>query len=222
MRQLGNSRHQITTNLKQEGWRKNVVFLIPWHLYHPNKKQTNTGTTVHSGIFCLFVCFHFRKTPAAHGSSQARGQIGAAAAGLQHSHCNARSKPHLWHTLQLASCQILNPLREARDQTHILMDTTWVLNLHTVFLYNSKLSSGRDIITPGRGKKIPKTVKGGLKMSWCLPPSSCQCLSLAESIWKPDDRRFWETKPVDSPPSEQPWFRQIRGEARYVWGKLSQ
>ena len=29
----------------------------------------------------------------------------------------------------LCQCWILNPLNEARDQTHILMDTIWVLNL---------------------------------------------------------------------------------------------
>ena len=33
--------------------------------------------------------------PVACGSSQAKGRIGAAAAGLHHSHSNARSKPYL-------------------------------------------------------------------------------------------------------------------------------
>jgi len=33
----------------------------------------------------------------------------------------------LHHSLN--RCQILNPLNEAGDQTHILMDTSWVLNL---------------------------------------------------------------------------------------------
>ena len=38
----------------------------------------------------------------------------------------ARSEPSLQPTPQL---QILNPLSEARDWTHILMDTSWVHNL---------------------------------------------------------------------------------------------
>ena len=33
--------------------------------------------------------------PEAYGSSQARGRIGATAAGLHHSHSNARFEPHL-------------------------------------------------------------------------------------------------------------------------------
>ena len=50
-------------------------------------------------------------SPTAYGSSQARGWIGAAVAGLRHS-----SRQH----------QILNPLNEARDWTHVFMDTSWV------------------------------------------------------------------------------------------------
>ena len=57
-------------------------------------------------LFCLF-----RATPVAYGSSQARSQIRAAAAGLHHSSQQPR---------------ILNPLREARDGTHILMVTSQV------------------------------------------------------------------------------------------------
>ena len=58
----------------------------------------------------------------AYGSSEARDGIGAAAAGLHHSHSNAGSELHLQPTPQLH--QILNPLNEARNQTHILSDTS--------------------------------------------------------------------------------------------------
>ena len=58
--------------------------------------------------------------------SQARGQIGAVAASLHHNHSKAGSKPCLWPTAQPQQCQILNPLTEAGDQTHILMDISQV------------------------------------------------------------------------------------------------
>ena len=48
-----------------------------------------------------FFFFLFRPIPAAYGSSQARGQIGAASAGLHHSHSNARSEPGLQPIPQL-------------------------------------------------------------------------------------------------------------------------
>ena len=44
---------------------------------------------------CLFVLFFFRATPMAYRSSQARGLIGATAAGLCHRHSNAGSEPSL-------------------------------------------------------------------------------------------------------------------------------
>ena len=54
------------------------------------------------GFFVLFAggCL-FRAPPEAYEGSQARGQIGATAAGLYHSHSNARSEPHLLATSQL-------------------------------------------------------------------------------------------------------------------------
>ena len=47
--------------------------------------------TNHLSFFSLLI----RVTPLAYGNSQARGQIGAIAAGLHHSHSNARSEPQL-------------------------------------------------------------------------------------------------------------------------------
>ena len=75
--------------------------------------------------FCLF-----RATPVTYGRSQPTGQTGVAAAGLSHSHShsNARSKSILDLRCGLRQCQILNPLSEAREWTHILMNTNWVLN----------------------------------------------------------------------------------------------
>ena len=43
----------------------------------------------------LPACLPLMATPAAYGSSQARGLIGATASGLHHSHSNARTMPHL-------------------------------------------------------------------------------------------------------------------------------
>ena len=70
----------------------------------------------------LFVCFCFfflfRVSPEAYGSSQARGQIGPAA----EADTPATAIPDdLCHSLR--QCRLLNPLREARDQTHILIET---------------------------------------------------------------------------------------------------
>ena len=48
---------------------------------------------------CVGVCVC--AAPTAYGGSQARGQIGATAASLHHSHSNARSEPRLWTTTQL-------------------------------------------------------------------------------------------------------------------------
>ena len=49
----------------------------------------------------FFFGFFFRATPAAYGSFQARGWIGAVTAGQHQSHSNTRSELHLWPTPQL-------------------------------------------------------------------------------------------------------------------------
>jgi len=55
---------------------------------------------------------------------RSRGRIEAVAAGLCHS--NMGSKPHLQPTPQFTTRQILNPLSETGDQTHILMEPSQV------------------------------------------------------------------------------------------------
>ena len=68
-------------------------------------------------------------TPAAYGSSQARGRMGAAAEA--YTAATAATDPSPSHNLHHSPRprQILNSLREAKDQTRILKDTSWVLNL---------------------------------------------------------------------------------------------
>ena len=52
-------------------------------------------------LFCWVFFFYF--LAAAYGSSQARGRIGAVAAGLLHSHSNAKFELHLQPTPQLTA-----------------------------------------------------------------------------------------------------------------------
>ena len=73
-------------------------------------------------FFFFFFCL-FRATPAAYGSSQARGLIRASAAVHRH----VGSGPHLWPIPQLTTMLDPQPtLSEARDRTHVLMDTSRV------------------------------------------------------------------------------------------------
>ena len=57
-------------------------------------------------VFFIFISFYFllfRAAPAAYGGSQARGPVGATAAGLCHSHSNAGSEPSIQPTPQLTT-----------------------------------------------------------------------------------------------------------------------
>ena len=56
----------------------------------------------------IFSCL-FRTVPMAYGGSQARGPIGAVAAGLRHSHSHARSEPRLQPTPQLVTTPTPQP-----------------------------------------------------------------------------------------------------------------
>ena len=70
-------------------------------------------------FFFVLFCLLFSAAPAAYGSSQARGWMGAAAAWIDMQDLSCIC--HLHHSIQ--QCWTLNPLSEARDQTHILTET---------------------------------------------------------------------------------------------------
>ena len=62
-----------------------------------------TQATAVGFFFFFFFFFFFRAAPLAYGGSQARGRIGAADAGLHHSHSNTKSELHLQPTPQLTA-----------------------------------------------------------------------------------------------------------------------
>ena len=69
----------------------------------PPKKESERGTLYLFIYLFIHSFLLFRVTPRAYGNSQARGSIGAAAAGLCHSHRNTRSKLCLQPTPQLTA-----------------------------------------------------------------------------------------------------------------------
>ena len=75
-------------------------------ILNPLCHSGNSGWSL-LNIYLLF----FRASPVVYGSSRARGS---------NQSCSC------WPTPQPQQCQILNPLREARDQTWILMNTSCV------------------------------------------------------------------------------------------------
>ena len=92
---------------------------------HPHGYLSGSSPLGHNGNLRFFVCLFllFRATPVAYGGSQARGRIGATAAGLHHSH----SYSQIWATsvtyiTAQGNARILNPLSEARDRTCNLMN----------------------------------------------------------------------------------------------------
>ena len=88
---------------------------------------TSPHNIIHSNIYIFlfyFIFCLFRVAPEAYGGSQARSLIRALDASLCHRHSNAgseESEPHLGPTPQSRQFWILNPLREARGRTYVLM-----------------------------------------------------------------------------------------------------
>ena len=92
------------------------------------------GSYVHDNkYFTLNITINFvclcRAVSAVYGGSQARVWVRVVATSLHHSHSNTRFKPlcDLHHSLWQR--QILDPLSQAGDWNHILIDTGQVLNL---------------------------------------------------------------------------------------------
>ena len=95
-----------------------------FYVYIVHLNNFSKYVRMHYHIFVKFIFYHelssffffclFSATLVAYGGSQARGQIGAVATVLHHSHSNTRSKPllrpipHSWY------CWILSPLGKAQ------------------------------------------------------------------------------------------------------------
>ena len=99
---------------------------IPW-LLRKRPLYSPCMTLGKSYSLLLFFIYSLEGPTRAYGTSQARGQIGAAAAGLRHSHGRMQDRS-LVCNLHNSSQQhwILNPFSKAWDRTHILMDTSRV------------------------------------------------------------------------------------------------
>ena len=100
---------EITENVlwlilyKELGHHASCLFQASDMTLNKSFKISGSLTFLHLFLFIyFFVCFCLsRATPTACGGSQARGLIGAVAAGLRHSHSNSGSEPHLRFTPQL-------------------------------------------------------------------------------------------------------------------------
>ena len=83
----------------------------PSHCSQISNPLHNSGNSSTSYSMYVFIHSLFRAAPAAYRSSRARGQIGAAAAGLCHSHCNTDPNHICDLYCSLWQHWILNPLR---------------------------------------------------------------------------------------------------------------
>ena len=90
---------------EQSGGSRGLCFL-PWFLlrdYPPSCGSLWMSQPLSFSFLCIFIFLLSRAAPAAYGGSQARDPIRAAAAGLPHSHSNARSQLRFRPTPQLTA-----------------------------------------------------------------------------------------------------------------------
>ena len=121
---------------------------------------------------CVCVCLFVLAAPVAYGSSQARGQIGAAASSPHHSPTTRDPAASVTY-ITAWQCQILNPLSEARDPTCVLMDTSWY-QLGSLPLSHDGNTWGKGFI----GRTCDEVCQGLWLSSDCLVVSYKAVLSL--------------------------------------------
>ena len=87
-------------------WDKSHLIMV----YNPFNVLLESVCWYFVGFFVFVFVSLFRATSVAYGSSQPRGHIGAAAAGLRHSHSSTRSEPYLQPTPQLMAALDPSPI----------------------------------------------------------------------------------------------------------------
>ena len=113
--------------LKTIGQRKNHQEIIKDSEIDENENTTfwNLWDKVKANLEILFyfIFLLFRAALKAYGSSQARGRMGSVATGLHQQPQQHGIRATSVTTPQLMATWIAGPLNEARDWTHIFMDT---------------------------------------------------------------------------------------------------
>ena len=100
----------------------------PWWRTSFGGGHSNRGVNVLSLFFFFFGLF--RAAPASYGSSEAKGQTGAADAGLHHSHSNARSLSHWARSgIDPASSGILAQLVSTEPQWELYVFSYFSIDL---------------------------------------------------------------------------------------------
>ena len=95
------------------------AFLYTWFCeFIKIKLYWHAVTLICLYIYLLYLFFYlfflFMATSVAYGSSWVRGRIRTAAAGLHHSHSNARSEPQLWPMPQLVATLDIYPTEQGQ------------------------------------------------------------------------------------------------------------